>query len=116
VERGLVGDCCTYIMESGGNFPNIVKGPVHGEKCVQNCALKNCNCLCFSTSAYIFFVYFMHFHTMSFRDLLLIFCIDKQFLIFINYFIIDFGIDFLQLITRKYSEIGEFLVKPDARV
>jgi hypothetical protein len=64
--QGDFTDCCAYIAESGANFQKIVKGPVHGEKCVQNCALKNCNCLYFSTSAYILFVYFMHFDDLAF--------------------------------------------------
>jgi hypothetical protein len=56
--KGIFGNCCAYIAESGANFQNIVKGPVHGEKYVQNCVLKNSNCFVyFSTSAYIFFVY-----------------------------------------------------------
>jgi hypothetical protein len=42
--RGFFGDCWTYIAESGANFWNIVKEPVHGERYVQNCALKKCNC------------------------------------------------------------------------
>jgi hypothetical protein len=41
--KGVNSDCCdcsAYIAESGANFLNIDKKTVHGEKCVQNCALK----------------------------------------------------------------------------
>jgi hypothetical protein len=55
--RVFFSDCCAYIAESGANFRNIVKGPVHGKKCVQNCELKNCNVRVFlSLSFYIFYV------------------------------------------------------------
>jgi hypothetical protein len=64
--RVFFGDCCAYIAVSGANFLNIVKEPGHGKKCVQNCALKNCNCHVFlSLSLYIFFMYFVHFYTVA---------------------------------------------------
>jgi hypothetical protein len=55
VKRGN-SDCCAYIAESDANFLNIVKEPVHGEKCVHNCALKDCNNL--YVSPYIFCVFY----------------------------------------------------------
>jgi hypothetical protein len=98
--------------ESGANFWNIVKGPVHGEKCVHNCVWKNGNCLFFSTSAPYFWAS-CEFYIIGFlRTLLnLLIFIGKQFFILINPLTIDFVIDLLQLIYWKYSEIGKIIVK-----
>jgi hypothetical protein len=99
-EKGLtVIAVYIYIAESGANFWNIVKGPVHGEKCVHNYVLKNCNCLFFlNLSPYIFKVFY-EFLMIGFLRTLLILLIFywKQFFILIDPFIINFGIDFIAI-------------------
>jgi hypothetical protein len=89
-------DCCVYIRGSGANFLRIltllillIKGPVHGENCVNMCIV-NVFSLCYFGPHFYVFLYVVYFLRLQ---------------LFFEFFskqpFMPFGIDFFKHILRN---------------